>query len=354
MGAQLRSRAPGCRAVRHPRKLSQSSAIRRERARLGPGFALISTHIGRLANRLGNPRKAEAETRAALESSGLSGFFRFATASVLMSSLIEQGRIEEAEDVYRATGVGEQMPSPRPMTPLLIVRGELRRAQGELDRAVADLRESTARIGRYGNQTAAGLDGRLLLAETLREHGRTGEAIQEAREALTTARAWRAPGLLGEAERLHGLLLGGRRGIDFIRQSTERLAATPVRLGRARALIDLGATLRRAGLRARVPRAPTGGARARRASFRRSARCAREELAASGIRVPRQRIGDPLTPSERRIVELAAAGQSNPRIAQALFVTVKTVESHLANAYRKLGVSTRYELPAALAQQRLD
>jgi DNA-binding CsgD family transcriptional regulator len=70
--------------------------------------------------------------------------------------------------------------------------------------------------------------------------------------------------------------------------------------------------------------------------------------------VPRRRVGDPLTPSERRIVELAAAGETNPRIAQALFVTVKTVESHLANAYRKLGVSSRRELPAALAAQRVD
>ena len=70
--------------------------------------------------------------------------------------------------------------------------------------------------------------------------------------------------------------------------------------------------------------------------------------------MPRQRIGDPLTPSERRIVELAAVGQSNPRIAQALFVTVKTVESHLANAYRKLGVTSRRELPTVLAQPRRD
>jgi DNA-binding CsgD family transcriptional regulator len=51
-----------------------------------------------------------------------------------------------------------------------------------------------------------------------------------------------------------------------------------------------------------------------------------------------------LTPSERRIVDLAAAGASNPEIAQALFVTVKTVEMHLGNAYRKLGIGSRREL----------
>ena len=157
-----------------------------------PGFALISTHLGRLANRLGDPRSAEAETRAALESGALSGFYRFATSSVLMRSLIEQGRIDEAQAIYATTGIGEQMPDPRPMTPLLIVRGELRRAQGELDRAAADLRESLARIGRYADRTSAGLDARLLLAETLHELGRNDDALQEAADALRIARAWDA------------------------------------------------------------------------------------------------------------------------------------------------------------------
>ncbi len=316
-----------------------------------PGFALISTHLGRLANRRGNPRSAEAETRAALDSGGLSGFYRFATSSVLMHALIQQGEIDEAQRIYAATGIGEQMPDPRPMTPLLIVRGELRRAQGDLDRAAADLRESLTRIGRYADRTSAGLDARLLLAETLHALGRTDDAMREAHDALTIARAWGAPGALGDAERLYGLLLGGHRGIHHQRTAVERLAQTPVRLSHARALVDLGAALRRAGLRGESrEHLREGLERAERSSAAPLAARAREELAATGIRVPRQRIGDPLTPSERRIVELAAAGQTNPRIAQALFVTVKTVESHLANAYRKLGIRSRRELPTALAK----
>jgi DNA-binding CsgD family transcriptional regulator len=46
---------------------------------------------------------------------------------------------------------------------------------------------------------------------------------------------------------------------------------------------------------------------------------------------------------------MAAGGLSNPEIAQALFVTRKTVEAHLGNAYRKLDIRSRAELPAALA-----
>jgi DNA-binding NarL/FixJ family response regulator len=68
------------------------------------------------------------------------------------------------------------------------------------------------------------------------------------------------------------------------------------------------------------------------------------ELPASGVRVPRQRIGDELTPSEQRIVDVAADGATNPQIAQSLFITTKTVETHLANAYRKLGIRSRREL----------
>ncbi|MGB8876034.1 MAG: helix-turn-helix transcriptional regulator, partial [Solirubrobacteraceae bacterium] len=56
-----------------------------------------------------------------------------------------------------------------------------------------------------------------------------------------------------------------------------------------------------------------------------------------------------LTPSERRIAELAATGQSNREIAQALFVTPKTVEYHLRNTYRKLDIQNRQELAEALS-----
>jgi DNA-binding CsgD family transcriptional regulator len=77
---------------------------------------------------------------------------------------------------------------------------------------------------------------------------------------------------------------------------------------------------------------------------------ARGELRAAGVRPPRSRPTGPaaLTPSERRVAELAAAGHSNRDIAERLFVTVKTVEIHLTNAYRKLGVSGRDKLRECL------
>jgi DNA-binding NarL/FixJ family response regulator len=77
---------------------------------------------------------------------------------------------------------------------------------------------------------------------------------------------------------------------------------------------------------------------------------ARQELYAAGGR-PRTtalRGVKALTPSERRVAERAAAGQTNRAIAEALFVTPKTVELHLRNAYRKLGARTRHELAPLL------
>ena len=69
-----------------------------------------------------------------------------------------------------------------------------------------------------------------------------------------------------------------------------------------------------------------------------------------GARPRRRRLSgaDALTPAERRVCELAAAGHSNPAIAQALFVSLRTVETHLTRSYAKLGIPGREQLPAAI------
>jgi DNA-binding CsgD family transcriptional regulator len=66
-------------------------------------------------------------------------------------------------------------------------------------------------------------------------------------------------------------------------------------------------------------------------------------------RLATRRAPDALTPTERRIAELAASGLSNPEISARVYVSRKTVEANLARAYRKLGISSRAQLGQALA-----
>jgi DNA-binding CsgD family transcriptional regulator len=75
-----------------------------------------------------------------------------------------------------------------------------------------------------------------------------------------------------------------------------------------------------------------------------------QELLAAGARPRRTALSgiESLTPSELRVTQLAADGMTNREIAQALFVTEKTVETHLGHVFPKLDVSSRAELPMKL------
>jgi DNA-binding CsgD family transcriptional regulator len=140
---------------------------------------------------------------------------------------------------------------------------------------------------------------------------------------------------------------GGEEGLGLLRESVAALQGSPALLERAHSLAELGAALRRAGHRA-AARDPLGEALelAARCGARPLAARVRDELKAIGARPRRAwRTGvEALTPSELRVVRLAAEGASNREIAHELYVTLKTVEGHLARAYGKLGVQGRGEL----------
>jgi DNA-binding CsgD family transcriptional regulator len=145
------------------------------------------------------------------------------------------------------------------------------------------------------------------------------------------------------------------KGRALLEQAVETLRYTDARLEHARALVELGSALRRSG-RASDARAPLreGMDLAHRCGAAPLTARAQDELAASGVRRrPRTMLRgvEALTPSEGRIARLAATGRTNREIAQSLFITRKTVEMHLHNAYRKLDIDSRAELPRALTQE---
>ena len=131
-------------------------------------------------------------------------------------------------------------------------------------------------------------------------------------------------------------------GLELLNESVALLRDSPAKLELAHSLVELGGALRRAGRR-RAAREPLreGLALAQRCGAAVLAEAANQELIVSGARPRRERLAGPeaLTPSERRVAELAASGMQNREIAQALFVTTKTVGTHLAHIYQKLGLS---------------
>jgi DNA-binding CsgD family transcriptional regulator len=184
-------------------------------------------------------------------------------------------------------------------------------------------------------------------------HGlrRHDDAITAARDNLELARQWGAPGTLARALRVLGTLEHAD-GVGHLREAATAAAGSPARLEHAKALAALGSSLRRAR-QERDARVPLREAidLAERCEARRLLEHARAELHAAGGRARSNALKgiDALTASERRIAALAANGHSNREIAQALFITPKTVEMHLGNAYRKLEIASRRQLAAALA-----
>jgi DNA-binding NarL/FixJ family response regulator len=177
------------------------------------------------------------------------------------------------------------------------------------------------------------------------------QAIELAAEEVALARASGAPGSVGRALRVLGVL---RRddGVDDLREAAAVLESSQARLERAKALFALGAALRHA-------RQPTEAREPLRRALDLATACGaaglvedvRSELSAAGARPRNTALGgvESLTVSERRVAGLAAEGLTNKDIAQALYVTPKTVEVHLSNAYRKLGIKSRHGLAAVLA-----
>jgi DNA-binding CsgD family transcriptional regulator len=177
--------------------------------------------------------------------------------------------------------------------------------------------------------------------------GERKRALDVAQAELADVRVFGAPRALGIALRVTGLAQGGSTGLELLGQSVACLRRSPALLERAHSLAELGAALRRDGRRssAREPLAEALDLAAR-CGARPLARRVREELVATGARPRREwRTGlEALSPRELRVVQLAVDGRTNREIAYQLYVTLKTVEGHLARAYNKLGIERRRQL----------
>jgi DNA-binding CsgD family transcriptional regulator len=300
--------------------------------------------------------EAEADARMSLDALPHRGVpFTSHTYGWLAQVLVESGAVDEAADVLRdAEEAFGGLPEEFAHVPLFRARALVGAARGDHEAALADALAAGRVLTAVGHvNPAVSYPGwRSEAALAYHALGNDAAAVALAREELELARAWGAPRPLGRALRVAGLVEGGTKGIERIREAVAVLEHSPGRLEHAYARTELGAALRRGNRRAEARDHLRAGLElAQRCGAGRLAQRAHEELVAAGAR-PRRRVMsgvESLTPSERRTAALAAEGMTNKEIAQALFVTPRTVEMHLSNTFRKLDISTRTQLPAALA-----
>jgi DNA-binding CsgD family transcriptional regulator len=346
-------------AERHGEVLPRFDEAISDARRLGslPHVLGLSCYRALVHLRIGNLADAEADARIALETGPRPPGVHAALAlAVLLETLAERGDLGAAEAADRRYPLIQQFPTMIQVAWLLAARGRLRLAQLRPAPALDDLLAAgdlLTRLRSPSPTTPWRSDAALAqLALDAR-----AEARALAAEEVELAEEFGGPRTIGVALRAAGLVEGGTRGIELLRRAAGVLESSDARLERARALADLGGALRRAGQRA-------DSREILRAALDLAHRCgalalierARTELVAAGGRPRRLILSglDSLTPSERRVTQLAASGLSNRDIAQHLFITTRTVEGHLTHAYQKLAITSREQLPAALANHDLE
>ncbi len=321
--------------------------------RRGSLFTALTVHLweGALTLRRGDLESAGSLLADAAEEIELwAGSRRHTTGytyGMLGMSLLDHGAVDEAERVMDRAGAtiahsdGENF--------LRQGRLLLELARGRPERALELARELGQAARRVNNP--AWMPWRTLTAICLEALGHAEEAVALATEELELARRWGTTSVVGRGLAILGRLEGAA-GIERLQEAAELLAGSPARLEQARALAALGRALR-------LHRRPGDAREPLRRALELAESCGaaplvdevRGELHASGARPRSAALSGPgsLTPSERRVADLAAEGKTNREIAQELYVTPKTVEVHLSRAYRKLGVGSRRELVPALA-----
>ncbi|WP_433368167.1 ATP-binding protein [Actinoplanes sp. CA-142083] len=294
--------------------------------------AMAELHLGRIT-------EAEADARSAFEHAS-SGW----ALVPLVDALVELDEPAAADLLLESAD-----PQPDLLTTAMLLerRARLRLAQHRPVEAHDDCLAAALAWRRLGVEHPGIAGWRVDDCAALAALDDIGGARKLAEEHLELAERVGLPGPRGAG--LRALAQTGDRSeaIDLLRQSVDLLAETPARLEHTRSLLALGSALRRANCRASA-KEPLRKALelADRGGMRRLARLARRELYTAGARPRRAAVSgwDALTAAEQRVAELAAAGWSNPQIAERLYITRRTVETHLTHAFRKLRLETRQEL----------
>lgn len=261
-------------------------------------------------------------------------------------ALTELGRPAQARELARhAEAVGAH--GSWEWNEYLYARGLLHLAVGRPATALEDLLECGRRQRERQVESPIVTPWRSAAADCQVLLGLPGPAVALATEELRLAEIWGTPRTIGRAMRALGAATGGRQGLESAGGAVDLLRTAQVETELIPALLTLGRMLGAAGRRAAARQTLREAAtRAERLGATRLRTAAEDLLQETGARLTKERhTGAPaLTGSEQRICRLAVAGHSNGEIAAMLHLAVRTVETHLTNSFRKLGVRRRAEL----------
>ena len=312
---------------------------------------LIHGHRAAIALERGSLYDAQVEAETGLLLVEAPHFVVLLLVAVAIVVHIERGEIGAAVEVGQA-GEARGVAEDRTYLPsYLIARGRLRIAQGEVREGVEDLLWTGQRLESL-NLRWPGV-WKAFAAPALASLGETDTAARLAREHLAMARRVGAPGMLGLSLRHAAAAVDAAERLPLLAEAVSVLEPSAARLELAHALADLGAELSRSRRRRE-------GRDAQRRAMKLAEQCgaialaqrARAELQAGPGRRARTELTGPsaLTAAEWRVCRQAAEGRTNREVAQAMFVTEKTIERHLSSAYQKLGIRSRFQLPAVLTE----
>jgi DNA-binding CsgD family transcriptional regulator len=273
------------------------------------------------------------------------------SAAVLAIVEAAQGRESAREHAQLALDLGQQRGLAMMTEYAGYALGLLELGLGRFDQAIDQLERAAVFARASGRGEPGVLQWGPDLVEAYVRAGRREQAREALGEleqlALETDRRW----ALAAVARCRALLAQDEEAETAFTEAALRHEVTPAPFERARNDLCYGEWLRRARRR----RDAREALRRALAAFERLgavpwAEAARRELDATGETIPRRDLGadEVLTAQELQVALVVAKGATNKEAATALFLSPKTIESHLSSAYRKLGVRSRTELARRL------
>jgi ATP/maltotriose-dependent transcriptional regulator MalT len=232
-----------------------------------------------------------------------------------------------------------------------VARARLRAASGETGTAARELHELARRFAELGADAVALVNWQSELAPLEARLGNRVEALALAENGVEATRRWGGARALAKALTANAELHDARDALYLFEEALSLLVPLRAPLEQARALRGEGEALLARGDAEAARRSLTRGLElATRCDARPLAAHLHDRLVAAGGRPRRPATGgaSALTAAELRVAELAAEGRSNREISGELYLAMRTVEFHLSNAYRKLGIASRSQLREAL------